>query len=45
VALSPDMAPFADNQFDCCDLLQRSVIYHGTGKVTAMIEDHDDPRT
>jgi hypothetical protein len=33
VALSPDMAPFADNQFDCCDLLQRSVIYHGPGKV------------
>jgi hypothetical protein len=23
---------FADNRFDCCDLLQRGVIYHGTGK-------------
>jgi hypothetical protein len=34
VALSPDMAPFADNRFDCCDLLQRSVIYHGTGKAS-----------
>jgi hypothetical protein len=32
VALSPDMAAFADNWFDCCDLLQRSVIYHGKGK-------------
>jgi hypothetical protein len=32
VALSPNMAPFADNWFDCCDLLQRSVIYHGSGK-------------
>jgi len=26
------MALFADNWFDCCDLLQRGVIYHGTGK-------------
>jgi hypothetical protein len=32
VALSPNMAPFADNWFDCCNLLQRSVIYHGSGK-------------
>jgi hypothetical protein len=32
VALCANMAPFADNWFDCCDLLRRSVIYHGSGK-------------
>ncbi len=40
VALYPDVAPFADNRFDRCHLLQRSVIHHGTGKATATIEDH-----
>ena len=28
----PDVAPFAGSSFDCCDLLQRNVIYHETGK-------------
>jgi hypothetical protein len=37
VALYPDVAPFADNRFDCGHLLQRSVIHHGTGKATATI--------
>ena len=37
MALYPDVAPFADNSFDCCDLLQRSVIHHGD--TTAPIED------
>jgi hypothetical protein len=36
VALYPDGAPFADNRFDCCDLLQRSVIHHGTGKASGI---------
>jgi len=43
VALCPDVASYNDNRFDCCDLLQRSGIHHGTEKATA-IEDHDDPR-
>jgi hypothetical protein len=29
VALCPDVAPFTYNRFDCCDLLQRSVIHYG----------------
>ena len=41
MALYPDVAPFADNRFDCCDLLQRSVIHHGTGRATATIEDQE----
>jgi hypothetical protein len=36
VALYPDVAPFADNRFDCRDLLQRNVIYHGTGKASGI---------
>jgi hypothetical protein len=36
VALHTDVAPFADNRFDCCDLLQRNVIYHGTGKASGI---------
>jgi hypothetical protein len=28
VVLYPDVVPFADNRFDCCDLLQRSVIHY-----------------
>jgi hypothetical protein len=27
VVLYPDVAPFAHNRFDCCDLLPRNVIY------------------
>jgi len=46
VALCPDVASNTDNRFDCCHLLQRSVIYHGTDKATATLEeDRDDPRT
>jgi hypothetical protein len=36
VVLYPDVVPFADNRFDCCDLLQRSVIHHGTDKASGM---------
>jgi hypothetical protein len=43
VALYSDVAPFADNRFDCRDLFQRRVIHHGD--TTATIEDQDDPRT
>jgi hypothetical protein len=32
VAPYPDVALFAGSSFDCCNLLQRNVIYHGTGK-------------
>jgi hypothetical protein len=32
----PDLVPFADNRFDCCDLLQRSVIHHGTDKASGI---------
>ena len=32
----PDVAPFAGSSFDCCDLLQRNVIYHGTGKASGI---------
>ena len=32
-----DMAPFSDNGFDCCDLLQRNVIHHETIKAAAVI--------
>jgi hypothetical protein len=35
VALCPHVAPFADNQFDCCDLLQRSGIHHGTAEIAS----------
>ena len=30
MALCPDVAPFADDRFDRCDLLQRGGIHHGT---------------
>ena len=36
MVLYPDVAPFADNRFDCCDLLQRSVIHHATGKASGI---------
>ncbi len=41
MVLYPDVVPFADNGFDCCDLdccdlLQRSVIHHGTDKASGM---------
>jgi len=36
VAPYPDVAPFAGSSFDCCDLLQRNVIYHGTGKASGI---------
>jgi hypothetical protein len=36
VALYPNVASFADNRFDCCDLLQRNVIHHGTGKASGI---------
>jgi hypothetical protein len=36
VALYPNVASFTDNRFDCCDLLQRNVIHHGTGKASGM---------
>ena len=29
MVLCPDVVPIADHRFDCCDLLQRSVIHHG----------------
>ena len=29
MVLCPDVAPFIDSRFDCCDLLQRSVIHYG----------------
>ena len=29
MGLCPDVAPFIDSRFDCCDLLQRSVIHYG----------------
>jgi hypothetical protein len=32
VVLCPDVVPFIDHRFDCCDLLQRNVIHHGAGK-------------
>ena len=32
----PDVAPFAGSSFDSCDLLQRNVIYHGTGKASGI---------
>src|SRR5205807_6935639 len=35
-ALHTDVAPFADNRFDCCDLLQRNVIHPGTGKASGI---------
>jgi hypothetical protein len=35
VALYPDVAPFADNRFYCCHLLQCGVIHDGTGKAIA----------
>jgi hypothetical protein len=36
VVLYPDVVPFADNRFDCCDLFQRSIIHHGTDKASGM---------
>jgi hypothetical protein len=36
VVLYPNVASFADNRFDCCDLLQRSVIHHWTGKASGI---------
>jgi hypothetical protein len=29
VVLCPDVVPYIDSRFDCCDLLQRSVIHYG----------------
>jgi hypothetical protein len=29
VVLCPDVASYIDSRFDCCDLLQRSVIHYG----------------
>ena len=29
MVLCPDVVPIADHRFDCCDLLQRSVIHYG----------------
>jgi len=37
--LYPDVAPFADNRLDCCDLLQRNVIHHGAGKPSGINMD------
>jgi hypothetical protein len=37
VVLYPNVAPFADNRFDSCDLLQRNVIHHETIKAAAVI--------
>jgi hypothetical protein len=37
VVLYPDVVPFAVYRFDCCDLLQRSLIRHGTGKASGMM--------
>ena len=34
MVLYPDVVPFADNRFDCCDLLQRGVIHDGTDKAS-----------
>jgi hypothetical protein len=36
VVLYPNVASFADNRFDCCDLLQRNGIHHGTGKASGI---------
>ena len=36
MALYPDVAPFAGSSFDCCDLFQRNVIHHGTGKASGI---------
>ncbi len=36
MVLYPNVASFADNRFDCCDLLQRNVIHHGTGKASGI---------
>src|ERR1700730_6599979 len=36
VVLYPDVAAFADNRFDCCHLLQCSVVHHGTGKASGI---------
>jgi hypothetical protein len=30
VALCPDVVSHIDGRFDCCDLLQRNVVHHGT---------------
>ena len=35
----PDVVPFVDHRFDCCDLFQRSIIHYGAYKASAMIED------
>jgi hypothetical protein len=48
VALYPNVASFADNRFDRCDLLQRNVIHHRTGKASGIknvgdVEHHDRP--
>ena len=29
MVLCPDVVPYIDSRFDCCDLLQRSVIHYG----------------
>jgi hypothetical protein len=35
VALFADVAPFIGSRFDCCDLLQRSVIHYGAERKTS----------
>jgi hypothetical protein len=35
VVLCADVAPFIDSRFDCCDLLQRSVIHFGAERKTS----------
>jgi hypothetical protein len=37
VDLYPDVVLFADNRFDCRDLLQRNLIYRGTGKASGVM--------
>jgi hypothetical protein len=36
VVLHPDVAPFADNRFNCCALLQRNIINDGTDKASGI---------
>jgi hypothetical protein len=37
VVLCPDVVPFVDHRFDCCDLPQRGLIHHGAGKASPVI--------
>ena len=36
MVLFPDVVPFIDRRFDCCHLLQRNVIHHGTDKTSGI---------